>query len=526
MILRKPFAFFIKHFRFIHLILAICAIYLITKTNQVLSFYLEYMDIMSISPSTSVSTDLFNSLLWISAIVIILGSILIALLMKLKKKPIRFYIINIIVYIVLILIYIFAHSIVKSLEIGLVSIRTLKMVQDFLVIAMIIQVPSAISLVIRALGFDIKKFDFERDLEELEITSEDNEEIEVNLEFDFDKFKRNVRKQIRHFKYVYFENKTIINVIFIIVLVIIGVIVYLNIGVYNRAYYENQRFNVTNYQISVNDSYKVGTDYNGNTIEDKASFVVVSLKLRSNYLDKTKFETARIALEINKHLFYPQKDYKTEFSDLGTLYTNQNITKDDNNYIVVFEIPENYQNKKMKLKYFDYNDKEVTVNIKPNDFKDSKLYNYNLGDTIKLNDSILGNTTLKLDSFEVNDYFKSNYKLCIDSNCVDSYEYLVPTYTGNEDKALIKVTGNITWDETKKINGIDNLYKFIEIYGKVSYVLNGEEKVVNINLKQVKPNKVNDDDTYYIEVNKEVKDASKIYLSFVIRDKEYKYAVK
>ena len=180
----------------------------------------------------------------------------------------------------------------------------------------------------------------------------------------------------------------------------------------------------------------------------------------------------------------------------------------------------------MKLKYFDYNDKEVTINIKPNSFKDSKLYNYNLGDTIKLNDSILGNTTLKIDSLEVNDYFKSNYKLCIDGNCIDSYEYLVPSCTGNEDKALIKVTGNLNWDENKKINDIDDLYKFIEIYGKVSYVLNGEEKDVNINLKQVKPNKVSDDNTYYIEVNKEVKDASKIYLSFVIRDKEYKYAVK
>ena len=97
MILRKPFAFFIKHFRFIHLILDICAVYLITKTNAILSFYLEYMDIMSISPGTSVSTDLFNSMLWISTIVIILGSILIAFLMKFKKKPIRFYKINIIV---------------------------------------------------------------------------------------------------------------------------------------------------------------------------------------------------------------------------------------------------------------------------------------------------------------------------------------------------------------------------------------------------------------------------------------------
>ena len=209
MILRKPFAFFIKHFKFIHLILAICAVYLIIKTNDILSFYLEYIDIMSISSNSSISFDLFSGLLWISLIIIILGSLLIAFLMKNKKKPIRFYIINIIVYIWLLIVYLVSYVISKNLEFGLVDIRTLKMIQDFLVISMILQVPSAISLVVRALGFDIKKFDFERDLEELEITSEDSEEVEVNLEFDFDKFKRNVRKQIRHFKYAYYENKII-----------------------------------------------------------------------------------------------------------------------------------------------------------------------------------------------------------------------------------------------------------------------------------------------------------------------------
>lgn len=526
MILRKPFAFFIKHFRFIHLILAICAVYLIIKTNDILSFYLEYIDIMSISSNSSISFDLFSGLLWISLIIIILGSLLIAFLMKNKKKPIRFYIINIIVYIWLLIVYLVSYVISKNLEFGLVDIRTLKMIQDFLVISMILQVPSAISLVVRALGFDIKKFDFERDLEELEITSEDSEEVEVNLEFDFDKFKRNVRKQIRHFKYAYYENKIIINVIFSLILVITGVIIYLKIGVYNRAYYENQKFNVTNYQMSIDSSYRVTTDYNGNIVNDKTAFVIVNLNLKSNYLDKTKFQTARVALKIKDHLFYPQKDYKVEFRDLGTLYTNQNITKDAANYIIVFEIPKNYQNKKMKFKYFDYNNKEITVNIKPNNFSDLKLYNYNLNDNINFSDSILGNTTLKIESFEVGDYFKNDYKLCIESNCIDSYEYLVPTYTGTEDKALVKINGNLIWDESKKIDEIDDLYKFIKIYGKVSYVLDGVEKDVSVNLKQIKPDKTVNEGTYYFEVNKGIEKASNIYLTFIIRDKEYKYIVK
>ena len=133
---------------------------------------------------------------------------------------------------------------------------------------------------------------------------------------------------------------------------------------------------------------------------------------------------------------------------------------------------------------------------------------------------------MKIESFEVGDYFKNDYKLCIESNCIDSYEYLVPTYTGTEDKALVKINGNLIWDESKKIDEIDDLYKFIKIYGKVSYVLDGVEKDVSVNLKQIKPDKTVNEDTYYFEVNKEIEKASNIYLTFIIRDKEYKYIVK
>ena len=158
MILKKPFAFFIKHFKLIHLILAISACFLVIKTNSILSFYLEYMDLMNVASGMMISEELFSIYLFVFIVIIILGSILIAGLMKTKEKPIVFYAINILIYIYVATIYIASYNVTKSLEIGLVDIRTLKMIQDFLVLAMIFQVFSAILLIIRALGFDVKKF--------------------------------------------------------------------------------------------------------------------------------------------------------------------------------------------------------------------------------------------------------------------------------------------------------------------------------------------------------------------------------
>ena len=49
---------------------------------------------------------------------------------------------------------------------------------------------------------------------------------------------------------------------------------------------------------------------------------------------------------------------------------------------------------------------------------------------------------------------------------------------------------------------------------------------MSVNLKQIKPDKTVNEGTYYFEVNKEIEKASNIYLTFIIRDKEYKYIVK
>lgn len=525
MIFRKPFAFFIKHFKFVHLVLMLCAIFLVIKTNHILSFFLEYMDIMTISPGSSISTDLFSSTLLFSIIIIIVGSSLVAFLMKNKEKPILFYAINIMIYLFLAVVYSISYHIVQSLEVGLVDIRTLKLLQDFLVVVFILQIFSVIILGVRTLGFDVKKFNFERDLEVLNITSEDNEEVELNVEFDVDKLKRNARKKIRHLKYVYAENKLILNIVLGIFLGILIVLTYLQIGVYHKTYLENHNFRVANYQMNIKNTYIVTKDYHGNTIDDDATFVLAEIQLTGN--SKRKFEKARLALQINNHLFYHQKDYKEEFIDLGNIYLSEYLDTEKQNYLFVFKIPNSYKNKKMTLKYCDYNNKTVSIRIKPNRFSKSKTYSFDLGEAVSFEDSILKNTTLQIESVKIQNIMKHEYDFCLEKNqCTKSYEYIVPTYTGNSDKSLLKIVGKLKLDGLKQLDNIHDLFDFIQIYGTFRYTLNGKEKEMTMDLKQVKPHKNVDSDTYYIEIEKEMEEADHIYLDFHIRDKVYQYTVK
>ena len=56
---------------------------------------------------------------------------------------------------------------------------------------------------IRAIGLDLKRFDFKQDLLDLGVQDKDNEEYEFELKIDKDKIKSNINKGIRYTKYFY-----------------------------------------------------------------------------------------------------------------------------------------------------------------------------------------------------------------------------------------------------------------------------------------------------------------------------------
>lgn len=75
-------------------------------------------------------------------------------------------------------------------------------------------------------------------------------------------------------------------------------------------------------------------------------------------------------------------------------------------------------------------------------------------------------------------------------------------------------------------DNLSGLYDLISLYGKLEYKLNDEVKIQKVKFKQVKSTRVKEKNTYYIEVLKEVENASEITLILNIRNNEYRYRIK
>src|SRR5699024_6072778 len=120
----------------------------------------------------------------------------------------------------------------------LVSARIARAMSDVINIAFIAQIIASLMTFVRATGFDIKKFNFVKDLQELDIAVEDNEEFEVDVEVDTDRLKRDLKRRWRHMKYVYVENKLLINIIAAVAVVGLGVFIFFKSGMADKKYKE------------------------------------------------------------------------------------------------------------------------------------------------------------------------------------------------------------------------------------------------------------------------------------------------
>lgn len=526
MILRKPFAFLIKHFKLIHFILFLFMCYIMYSSSSILSFYNEYLNSSMVLINHEVTITLYNSILTLSFIFTFIITIIVMGLMFMKQKPIKFYLFNILTYIFTLVVLIISKNTLNTLELSLVEVRTIKLIQDLVVMTIIVQGIMCTVAVIRATGFNIKKFDFVKDLSELNIEEEDSEEFEVNVELESDKYLRKIRKFIRYFKYLYVENKYLFSIIGGFLFGIVCLIVYLNLNVYNKTYKTGDMFTTNEFYFSITDTYLTSKDYKGNIIDKNYSFVVAKIKLRTYSSLEKILSIGRISLTINDNNFYHTRDYKTEFSDLGIYYNENTINNQFSEYILVFKIPNSYTDDKMIIKYFDNNFKNIKTSIYPQNLDENKIEkNYSIGQKISFDDSILKKSTLFIEKAEMQSSFKISYDFCLNNNCIVSYENIKPLLNTTIDKALIKIKGTYEIDDKLSINKPYKLYDFIEKFGSIIYKINDNEHIIS-NITEVMSSKVNDVNTIYLEVPNMVLFADEVKLKIKVRNYTYIYNLK
>ena len=366
MILRKPYAFLIKYFKIIHLVISLLLVYLIGRTTKILGFFRRYLvnRLIDVVPS-----DYFNFFMYFSLIIIVAAAIAIIFLFKKKDKPRTFYIITIIGCAILFGCYIYFSGTINKLEYNMLDRKTISFARDISMFCLIGQYILIIPYVIRTIGFDIKKFDFKKDLEELNISVEDNEEFELTVGVDKNKLEQKTRRSLRELKYYYTENKHFINIILGVVIVFV---VYKIIGSisFTPTYKEGSIIKLDNYYtLKFDESYISNKDSKGNDISvNDNTYLIVKFTVHSNYNGNITLNTDKFLIYINGEKFIADKGYYSYFSNYGIGYKGQKIAYNTNKtYILTYAIPDKYKDKKIKLEYdyrYDNNNKMIKKIVK------------------------------------------------------------------------------------------------------------------------------------------------------------------
>ena len=105
MIIRKPYAFLIRHFKKIHiLLLALCA-FIYYKNLQLSSFIGEFIQLQTYDAFAEPISKYASFPAMLSMGIIIVGSLALVILLKHKQKPWKLYLLPIIEYTALFVIF-------------------------------------------------------------------------------------------------------------------------------------------------------------------------------------------------------------------------------------------------------------------------------------------------------------------------------------------------------------------------------------------------------------------------------------
>ena len=474
MIVRKPFAFLIKHFKAIHLFLFGLLVYVCYKYNGIVSFLRNYI---------STGNGRYDAVNYINytPIYVILGAILVMIiiyyLMKYKDKPKKLYLFSIIGYIAVIILFIFLFNYLQTFSSSIIEQKTLRLYRDISLMGLIFQYIIIVIMLIRGLGFDIKKFNFSKDIQELNIDLTDNEEVELVMGFDTNKTKFKIRRFFREFRYFIRENILFTGLSLIVIVVILWIIV-ANYTSKNKVYKENEYFGV-DFNMLVNGSYLTKEDSSLKKLSvGSSSLLVVKFKISSNHSDVLNPDN--FILSIYGKTYSPNNKYCSSLKDIGKCYNKIKLTEQEKEYIFVYLVDDNVLNKKIYLKY-DYgyltnkNNSIIKVRLTPDNIDDEETTTKRINDTLGFNNSVIGDYKLKIEEYNISDNYEinaditltpSNYNTIIrlkvseGNDLVDSYALLKYTISGTEYTSTMKKLYNdndYSYYEVNNITYADNI---------------------------------------------------------------------
>lgn len=536
MIFRKPYAILIKNFKLIHTLITFCMVYLLYRGYLIYSYIQEFMQTTMLAVREDITAEFFSSWMFILPGIIIVGLLIILAVMIKKEKPFMFYIINILIYGLTIGVYVYTYNTLDYIEINIIESKDIKLCSDILFMLLSAQSISLILTSIRAFGFDVKKFDFGKDLVELEVSEEDAEEFEVSVNVETNVIKREFNKKLRYAKYAYLENKFLINTAVLVLLSLTFYLIYINSNIYNVNYKQGTTFRVSGFELSVTKSMITQKKYNDKivTSNDKI-YVAVELNIRA-FEKWSKLNTALTLLEIDGKNYYPiDLEDDNDVLDLGVTYFYESIDIDFEKIILVYEVPSSLKEEKMVFKYLNNlnesnnkdNPKYIRINLDPLhlDEKEEEI-EVSIGNPLVLNEDLLGTTSITINSFEIKKEFVASYNFCVESECYKSTEYIRAPLNTINDQMILKVNASLEKDESITFGELRTAYDVLNYYGYIVYKVGEKSYKTTYGFTEVVPTKFENKKNFYISISDSVNDAEEVYLYLNVRNKVYKYKIK
>lgn len=535
MIIKKPYAFLIKKFRWIHGILFAMLVFLAVKSINIYTFFSDYATNHYYVMSSMLASEYIDLTLFVVTILGVLVSALIYFILSLKNKDRKTYVFLCLYYIILFVYFIYMLSIFQNLQSKSLGIETVRAIRD---ISVIVSLPQIVFLFIicgRTLGFNLKQFDFKKDLEEMQIDTKDYEEVEVEFGKNNYKTARFLRKTLRLTKYFILENKFIVTVLASIIVLATSLAIFVNIKIYNVSYNENVEILANNVYYTVMSSYVTDKDINDNVITKDKKYVLIKIKANNKTTTNYNLYRETFRLELNNTMLIPTFGLDNKFIDVGKTYSPFEIKSGETKeFIIVFELDNSVNQSEfiLKIKNYDYGNfttlesEYKDINIVPkyidHDEDYGKLY---LPIRLNLEETMLGKTNLVLNAYEIATTFKEKYEYCIEeNNCMINTYIVKPISTGKGNLSVLKLRGTLDLDEDLYMNKyITNLGDLLSYFGKISYRYRGKYKTASITKI---PTKLKTDEYSYVEVPSELAEANKIEIILTIRGIKYTLVLK
>lgn len=514
MILRKPYAFLMKHFRKINFALFLLAVYVFSFTLKLLGYLGDYAN--GNTNDVDLIMAMFSSTFFLAVIFIIAITLILLFLLKRKDKPIKTYIFIFIEYVLVLILGIYLNGYFHDFFLNGYDRAMAKTIQGLASVLSYPQYPILLLLVIRFMGLDLNSFGFRQD-QELLASEEDREEVEVEVGFDKDRFKRKLRMYWRNILYFLEEKKVYVLIVLSVVVVIASFFTYRYFYVTHRVYKMNQTVSSNYYQFQVHHSYITTRDYRGDELAKGKSYVIIDLDVKNTLQNTRTLDIRKFLLYVDDDYYAPTTNFNNRFEDLGPVFKNQSLEgKASDNYYLIYEIDTPKKNSEFLLRYQDVvgSPRLIRVKLQIQDIssfvlKDTKSIQEDMEVVVNKEDT----KKFKITSYEIGERYPYTYEQCSINNC--------PIYGGYTEP---KAGRSILYMRVQPYQSStqDLLSMFIR-YGTIRYTIGDstyQEKVKSHVVKVYKGN------FFYFETSSSIQDATSIEILLTIRNNQYIYKIK